>query len=154
MPRSHGVVRLSPAIAGESGPRGGIAGTGAPARRRISGLQLLQPGLQILGAPEIKQGQGQLFQLGQAEGFDPSGGGGVNGPATALQLAQGQSAGLALAAFLLAQFPALLPSQLDALLPPFRKDLLEGAGANHQGYPGQRKTRQPSIPVASRSHKL
>ncbi len=91
-------------------------------------MQLLQPGLQILGAPEIKQGQGQLFQLRQAEGFDPSGGGGVNGPATALQLAQGQSAGLALAAFLLAQFPALLPSQLDALLPPFRKDLLEGAG--------------------------
>jgi len=50
--------------------------------------------------------------LPEAEGFDSGGGGGVKGPATPFQLAKGESAGLASAAF----------------LTPFRKDVLKGAG--------------------------
>jgi hypothetical protein len=98
-----------------------------------SGFQLLQPGLQILSAPEIEQAQGQFFQLRQAEGLDAGDGGGFNGSATAFQPPQGQIAGLAAAAFFEAQLPDLLPPQLDALLASFRKDVLNGGVWRQQG---------------------
>jgi hypothetical protein len=51
--------------------------------------------------PQIKQGNGKLFQLRQAEDFDPQAGGGIKESPTAYQLTQGQSAGVAAAALLL-----------------------------------------------------
>ena len=57
-----------------------------------------QPGRQILWALEVEQCIGQGLQLLQRQGLDAAGGGGVQGSAAAVELAEGHGGGFGVAA--------------------------------------------------------